>query len=230
MRSAIIALALATVLAAGACSRGDGPAPMAEGTEGQEEGRIAFSRTTEFDGSVLTVDLSSPEGRTLKVNTLRDSVETDVYRPPIPNHSGKSWVLRNFAHDSTSLVYAVVSWDNDDPMDYLAAGWWIHQPGREYDPDTTEYVIFHRRPGDRRHGASGRDAGDRPGPLCRGGRRDLPLRVRIGLGRSGRRRGARRVPCEDGRGGGFRQRHAARLPGLRRRHRGRPRAPRVPAR
>ena len=138
MRSVTIALALASILAAGACSRGDGPSPMTEGTDG----RIDFSRTTEFDGNVLTVDLSSPEGRTLKVNTLRDSVETDVYRSPVPNHSGKSWVLRNFAHDSTSLVYAVVSWDNDDAMDYLAAGWWIHQPGRQYDPETIEQVIF----------------------------------------------------------------------------------------
>ena len=142
MRSLTIALALAAVLAAGACSSGGGPDPMAGGPEGQEDGRIDFSRTTAFDGNVLTVDLSSPGGGTLKVNTLRDAVETGVYRPPLPGHSGKSWVLRNFSHDSTSLVYAVASWSNDDPADYLAAGWWIHQPGREYDPDAIEYVIF----------------------------------------------------------------------------------------
>ena len=141
MRSLTIALALAAVLAAGACGSG-GPDPMAEGTNGQQEGRIDFSRTTAFDGNVLTVDLSSPGGGTLRVNTLRDAVETGVYRPPLPGHSGKSWVLRNFSHDSTSLVYAVASWSNDDPADYLAAGWWIHQPGREYDPDAIEYVIF----------------------------------------------------------------------------------------
>ena len=142
MRPLTIALALAAVLAAGACSRGDGPDPAAGGTDGEREGRIDFSRTTAFDGNVLTVDLSSPGGGTLRVNTLRDAVETGVYRPPLPGHSGKSWVLRNFSHDSTSLVYAVASWANDDPADYLAAGWWIHQPGRDYDPDETEYVIF----------------------------------------------------------------------------------------
>ena len=142
MRSLTIALALVAVLATGACSRNDGSDPMAEGTNGEREGRIDFSRTTAFDGNVLTVDLSSPGGGTLRVNTLRDAVETDVYRPPLPGHSGKSWVLRNFSRDSTSLVYAVASWANDDPADYLAAGWWIHQPGRDYDPDETEYVIF----------------------------------------------------------------------------------------
>ena len=66
-----------------------------------------------------------------------------MFRPPNPNQSGKSWVLGNASHDcGTSLVYAMVSWDNDDPSDYLAAGWWIHQPGVEFDPETTEYVIF----------------------------------------------------------------------------------------
>ena len=138
MRSALSVLASVLVLATGACTSG-GPDPAADA---MEDGRIDFSRTTEFDGNVLTVDLSSRDGETLKVNTLRDAVETDVFRTPIPNHSGKSWVLRNFSFDSTSLVYAVVSWDNDDPTDYLAAGWWIHLPGREYDPETIEQVIF----------------------------------------------------------------------------------------
>ena len=138
MRSASIVLVSALFLATGACTSG-GPEPVAEG---MNEGRIDFSRTTEFDGNVLTVDLSSPDGKTLKVNTLRDSVDTDVFRPAIPNQSGKSWVLRNFSQDSSSLVYAIVSWDNDDPTDYLAAGWWIHQPGREDDPETIEQVIF----------------------------------------------------------------------------------------
>ena len=87
-----------------------------------EEGRIDFSRTTEFDGNVLTVDLFSDDGNELKVNTLRDAIETESFRPSIPNPSGRSRVMRNTAYDSTSIVYAVVSWDNDDSTSYLAAG------------------------------------------------------------------------------------------------------------
>ena len=56
------ALALAAVLAAGACSRGGSPDSAAGGPEGQQDGRIDFSRTTAFDGNILTVDLSSPGG------------------------------------------------------------------------------------------------------------------------------------------------------------------------
>ena len=54
----------ALMLGTGACARGDGgPAPMSEETV---EGRIDFSRTTEFDGNVLTVDVSSRDGGTFK--------------------------------------------------------------------------------------------------------------------------------------------------------------------
>ena len=109
--------------------------------EVMEEGRIDFSRTTEFDGNVLTVDLSSDD-RTLKLNTLRDAIATEEFRPPLPNQSGRSWVLRNTAYDSTSLVYAVVSWDNDDPTDYLAAGWWVHVPVAAPGPRNIERAIF----------------------------------------------------------------------------------------
>ena len=150
------------------------------------EGRIDFSRTTEFDGNVLTVDLSSPDGKTLKVNTLRDSVDTDVFRPAIPNQSGKSWVLRNFSQDSSSLVYAIVSWDNDDPTDYLAAGWWIHQPGRGVRSGDDRASDLHRRAGAGQRGEPAGHAGFRAGPVRRARRRDLPLQLRVGLGRAGR--------------------------------------------
>ena len=51
-------------------------------------------------------------------------------------------MLRNTAYDSTSLVYAVVSWDNDDPTDYLAAGWWVHVPLAARGPQNIERAIF----------------------------------------------------------------------------------------
>ena len=113
--------------------------PVSDATE--PEGRIEFVRTTAFDGNVLTVDLSS-DGATLKLNTLRDAIATEAFRSLIPNQSGRSWVLRNAAYDSTSLVYAVVSWDNNDPTDYLAAGWWVHVPLDTNDPASVQRAVF----------------------------------------------------------------------------------------
>ena len=120
---------------------GCGGSSMDSGAAVTEGEHIDFSRNTSFDGNVLTVDVGSGEAA-LKLNTLRDAIATEEYRPPIPNHSGRSWVLRNAAHDSASLVYALVSWDNDDPTDYLTAGWWVHVPLEDPDPGNIERAIF----------------------------------------------------------------------------------------
>ena len=120
---------------------GCGGSSMDSGATVTEGERIDFSRNTTFDGNVLTVDVG-PDDATLKLNTLRDAIATEEYRPPIPNHSGRSWVLRNAAHESTSLVYALVSWNNDDPTNYLAAGWWVHIAFEDPDPATIGRAIF----------------------------------------------------------------------------------------
>ena len=120
---------------------GCGGSSMDSGAAVTEGEHIDFSRNTSFDGNVLTVDVGSGDS-ILKLNTLRDAIATEEYRPPIPNHSGRSWVLRNAAYDSASLVYAVVSWDNDDPTDYLTAGWWVHVPQEDPDPANIQRAIF----------------------------------------------------------------------------------------
>ncbi len=120
---------------------GCGGSSMDSGVTVTEGEHIDFSRNTSFDGNVLTVDVGSGDS-ILKLNTLRDVIATEEYRPPIPNHSGRSWVLRNTAYDSTSLVYALVSWDNDDPTDYLSAGWWVHVPLANPDPADIQRAIF----------------------------------------------------------------------------------------
>ena len=120
---------------------GCGGSSMNGGADVTEGEYIDFSRNTSFDGNVLTVDVGSGDA-TLRLNTLRDAIATEEYRPPIPNHSGRSWVLRNAAHESTSLVYALVSWDNDDPTNYLTAGWWVHIALEDPDPADITRAVF----------------------------------------------------------------------------------------
>ena len=83
MNTPLALLVSSLILAIAGCAAGEGSDPMAEE---MEEGRIDFSRTTEFDGNVLTVDLSSGD-RTLKLNTLRDVIATEEFRPPLPEIS-----------------------------------------------------------------------------------------------------------------------------------------------
>lgn len=98
--------------------------------EPMSEGRIDFERTTQFDGRVLTVDLAHRDGRTTRVDTVRDAESSTVYTPEMPNHSGRAWQLMNASSHTTSLAYALVAWDNEDPTSYMAAGWWMHFPGQ----------------------------------------------------------------------------------------------------
>ena len=139
MRAASTLFATALVLAIGGCLHGPKQDPMTGETRETEEGIIDFSRTTSFDGDKLTVFVRDGGDGKLHLNTVRDAVETNEFRPRIPNHSGRSWVLRNTAHESTTQVYALVSWSNEDSTDYLAAGWWLHQ---DEDDQYPERVVF----------------------------------------------------------------------------------------
>ena len=96
-----------------------------------DEGRFDFKRVTKFDGRVLDVEVTRENGRTIRLNTSRDSAYSIPSPPLMPNHSGRSWTIYNAASDGATIVYALVNWDNDRQTDYLAAGWWLHFQGRQ---------------------------------------------------------------------------------------------------
>ena len=54
-------------------------------------------------------------------------------RPVQPNHRSREWLLAQNHYDRRIMVYAFASWNNDNPDDYLAAGWWlIYPPGTPF--------------------------------------------------------------------------------------------------
>ena len=106
---------LVLALALGACSSG-----------GDER---ASSRPTSFDGEVLRVAIPRADGRTENFSSLRDEWYSWSWFPFMPNHSGRRWTMGKTDRDGVSLAYALVSWDNDDPTDYLSAGFWMRFDG-----------------------------------------------------------------------------------------------------
>ena len=92
--------------------------------------RMRFERVTHFDGQVLHVDLPRGDGTRDRFNAVRDEWYSWSYVPAILDHAGRRWTLGKTTATHTSLVYALVSWNDDDPTDYLAAGWWLRFPGR----------------------------------------------------------------------------------------------------
>ena len=78
-------------------------------------------RNTEFAGPRL---LTLEDASEVSVNTTDDAVETRPSVTPIPGHQAQNWTFIKDVEDGTSVAYALVSWDADEPADYLMAGWW----------------------------------------------------------------------------------------------------------
>ncbi len=90
-----------------------------------------FRTGTTFADGVLSIDVRSPDGRTRTLDTVRHREwESGLFlpRPVQPNHSSREWILGDNYYDGKILLYALVDWDNADPTDYLAAGWWLIYP------------------------------------------------------------------------------------------------------
>ena len=90
-----------------------------------------FRTQTSLVDGVFSVTVPTPDGRTRTLNTLRNFEGTYgllLPRPVQPNHTNREWFLSDNHYDGRILLYAVVDWDNADPTDYLAAGWWLLYP------------------------------------------------------------------------------------------------------
>ena len=54
----------------------------------------------------------------------------EIESSPLPDHT--YWgdgLLVDYDTDETTITYAVVSWNDNDPTDYLAGGYWLHFSG-----------------------------------------------------------------------------------------------------
>lgn len=126
----IIAVLLTTIILGGCTFSGGGP----------PESRIDFSRTTSFENEVLTINATQHDGTKVLLST-RDDVESMADFPTeMPGHVGRGWTLlqRGGEGKDPFMGYVVVSWNPDDPSDYLAAGWWIHFANQRF-PDIDPY-------------------------------------------------------------------------------------------
>ena len=136
MRATVILLGAALVLAVSGCGRSS--------TTG-DEGRIGFERNTEFAGPKLRVFLTLEDGREVSVSTTDDAVDSRSAVTPIPGHQARDWTFVKDVEEGTSVAYALVSWDGDNPADYLMAGWWAEFPDQHLPElsfrDSIQYAI-----------------------------------------------------------------------------------------
>ena len=134
LQRAFAAAMAGAVLTVGGCTGGGGdragPLPPVEIPALTAEPQPFRTGTTFADG-VLGIDVRIPGGGTRTLDTFRDTDWTGAAflpRPAQPNHSNREWILVDNHRDGRVFLYALVSWDNADPADYLAAGWWLIYP------------------------------------------------------------------------------------------------------
>ena len=113
---------------------GGGSAPPPVPTPTLTPAPQPFRTQTTFVEGVLSVDVRYHGGRTRTLDTVRHfdgSWGRFLPRPLQPGHSSREWILAENHYDGRILLYAVVDWNDADPSDYLAAGWWLVYPPGE---------------------------------------------------------------------------------------------------
>ncbi len=135
MRLMVILLGVALVLGMSGCA----------GSHVDDEGGIDFGRNSEFAGPKLRVFVTLEDGREVSVNTTDDAVDSRSAVTPIPGHQARDWTFIKDVEEGTSIAYALVSWDGDNPADYLMAGWWAEFPDQHLPElsfrDSIQYAI-----------------------------------------------------------------------------------------
>ena len=136
----VFALALCACLGLAGCH--GGTSPMAA-DEDQEV--IEFGRNSSFAGGHLAVFLVLEDGKFRTVHSLTDVYAERPFETPIPGHEGTALTFLKIHESGTSVAHAALSWDPEDPVDYLMAGWWAEFPGQHPSElslaDSEQYAI-----------------------------------------------------------------------------------------
>ena len=121
--------ALLTTIFLGGCAFGGGGGPAVQ---------VDFERTTSFEDNELIIQTTQFDGTRVRLSTLHDAESAGPFATEMPGHEGRAWTLLQKNEEDAFLGYAVVSWNKEDPSDYLAAGWWMHFANQRY-PDIDPY-------------------------------------------------------------------------------------------
>ena len=92
-------------------------------------GTTRNSANAEFDGQNVEFSVLRQDGSTINLSSLRNLASGDATPTPIPGHTAEFWFIGNLDADSVDGAFVAVSWDNNDPTDYLAGGYWVSIEG-----------------------------------------------------------------------------------------------------
>ena len=113
-------------LALSACSR---PAALPP-EDPPDEDFVQLERNTRFDGTSLEMFVTLDDGTVATVTTADDLIEARPGATPIPGHRAWAGTFLRETPAGTSVAHSLLSWDPEDPTDYIVFGWWTQFPGQ----------------------------------------------------------------------------------------------------
>lgn len=141
MKACLLLLPVLT-LALSACSR---PAALPPENPPADD-FVQLERNTEFDGLNLRFFVTLDDGTTATVNTADDLIEARPGATPVPGHRAWAGTFLKETPAGTSVAHSLLSWDPEDPADYIVFGWWTqfpgqHPPGLSFE-DSEQYALI----------------------------------------------------------------------------------------
>ena len=93
-----------------------------------------YGQTVFFSGGKAEI-VEERDGRTYRINSEEHTVQSTPIPARIPGHVAQSWLMVRPEAEGTQMAYVIISWDDNDPTDYLAGGWWSVFPQNEEEVD-----------------------------------------------------------------------------------------------
>ena len=93
---------------------------------------VSTDRTeTSVDGDDFTLTINRQGGSPITLSTVDDYyIANPIEDSSIPGHdASQDGYILDYSPQEATVAYVIVSWDSDDPMDYLSGGYWLHVKG-----------------------------------------------------------------------------------------------------
>ena len=97
---------------------------------GSVSGITTDAASTSFDGSNVQLTVRRADGSSLRLNSASHREDSVSGASDIPGHDTiRGDLLLDYSNTRATAAAVYVSWDNADPTDYLAGGYWLHARG-----------------------------------------------------------------------------------------------------
>ncbi len=97
---------------------------------GSVSGVTGDAVTTSFDGRNIRLTVRHTDGDRIVFNAATDRIVSENLDPVISGYTYRGDGLLTYTDTSVSIAAIYTNWNNSDPTDYLAGGYWMHLEGR----------------------------------------------------------------------------------------------------